>query len=123
MSHTKEERATALRNACAMVVDTFISFEFRTSASSPNLDKVFGCFYLEYCDAICEGDGNRLLRCWKYMLPAFRSSRRKNYAVECLNMLCQVSYSLTPRQSAELLWSRFVTPMGYQEGIFQEIYI
>ena len=46
------------------------------------------------------------------MLPAFRSSGRKSYAVESLNMLCQVNHALTPRQSAELLWSRFVNTQG-----------
>ena len=87
VSQSKEVRAAALKSACKKVVDRFISFEFRASSSnSPNLDTLFsyttrllsiGCFYIEYCDAIREGDGDRLLRCWKYMLPAFRSSRRK----------------------------------------------
>ena len=49
------------------------------------------------------------------MLPVFRSSRRKNYAVESLNMLCQVNHTLTPGQSAELLWSRFVNTQGLPE--------
>ena len=99
----------------------FINFQFHTSSPSPNSDHVFGyntrllsigCFYFEFCDAIREGDGDRLLRCWKYMLPVFPNSRRKNYAVESLNMLCQVNHTLTPEQSAELLWSRFVNTQG-----------
>ena len=67
-----------------------------------------GCFYLEFSDAIKEGDGLRVLRCWKYLLPLFKSSSRKNYSIEVLNMLCQCEYDLTPRQSQELIWSRFV---------------
>ena len=27
-----------------------------------------GCFYQEYSDAIQEGDGGRVLHCWKYMI-------------------------------------------------------
>ena len=27
-----------------------------------------GCFYQEYSDAIREGDGGRVLHCWKYMI-------------------------------------------------------
>ena len=27
------------------------------------------CLYMEFADAIREGDGGRVLRCWKYMLP------------------------------------------------------
>ena len=33
-----------------------------------------GCFYLEFCDAIKEGDGDRILRCWRYLLPIFKGS-------------------------------------------------
>lgn len=69
----------------------------------------FGCFYLELCDAIKEGDGQRLLRCWRYLLPIFKSSNRRNYSVEVLNMLCQYEYDLPPRQAQELIWSRFVS--------------
>ena len=29
------------------------------------------CLYMEFADAIREGDGGRVLRCWKYMLPIF----------------------------------------------------
>ena len=36
-----------------------------------------GCFYLEYySDAIREGDGIRVLRCWRYLLPIFWNSGR-----------------------------------------------
>lgn len=69
----------------------------------------FGCFYLEYSDGIREGDGQRIRTCAKYLLPVFKSSGRKNYAIEMLNMLCQYEYELTPRQAQELIWSRFVS--------------
>ena len=46
---------------------------------------------MEYSDAIREGDGNCVLRCWRYLLPMFVSSGRKNYALESLNSL----YSMT----------------------------
>lgn len=72
-----------------------------------------GCFYLEYSDAIREGDGGRVLRCWRYLLPMFVSSRRKNYALESLNLL-QHDFTLPPRQAAELIWSRFVNIRGQQ---------
>lgn len=62
-----------------------------------------------YSDAIKEGDGERVLRYWRYLLPVFKSSGRKNYSIEVLNMLCQYEYKLTPRQAQELIWSRFVS--------------
>ena len=68
-----------------------------------------GCFYLELSDAIKEGDGERVLRCWRYLLPIFKSSGRKNYSVEALNMLCQYQYDFSPRLAQELIWSRFIS--------------
>ena len=65
-------------------------------------------FLPEYSDSIREGDGERVLRCWKYMLPMFHSSRRNNYALESLHLLFQHDFSLLPKQAIELIWSRFV---------------
>ena len=108
---TDSERKEVLKH----ITEKFIYFRFHTDVHK-STDHVFeygkqllslGCFYLEYSDAICEGDGDRVLRCWKYLLPIFKSSGRKNYYIEALNMLYQYEYGLTPRQSAELLWNRF----------------
>ncbi len=68
-----------------------------------------GSFYMEFTDAIKEGDGQRVLRCWRYLLPLFKSSGRKNYSIEVFNMLCQYEYNLTPRKAQELIWSRFIS--------------
>ena len=73
-----------------------------------------GCFYLEFSDAVREGDGNRILCCWRYLLPIFLGSGRTNYSCEVLNMLFQHSYALSPRLSAQLLWSRCVHLHGRQ---------
>lgn len=69
-------------------------------------------FYLEYYDAIQHGDGERVLRCWRYLLPIFYNSRRTNYSKEALVLLYQYQYMLTPRQSTQLLYSRFVNTRG-----------
>ena len=71
-----------------------------------------GLFYHEFADAIREGDGNRVLRCWKYMLPIFSASGSRNYACEAANLLIQHSYTLPPRLAQQLLWSRFVNVHG-----------
>ena len=39
-------------------------------------------FYKEYIDSIREGDGNRILHCWKYMLLIFKASNKTKYSVE-----------------------------------------
>ncbi len=41
-----------------------------------------------------------------------RSSGRKNYALESLNLLVQHDFTLSPRQATELIWSRFVNTKG-----------
>lgn len=56
----------------------------------------------------------RVHRCWKYLLPIFKSSGRKNYSIEVLQMLNQIEFTLTKRQSSELLWNRFINVHGMQ---------
>ena len=48
-----------------------------------------GLLYMEFQDAIREGDGDRILRCWKYLLLIFKVSHRTNYSVEAFTLLEQ----------------------------------
>ena len=84
-------------------------------------DKVFcyaqhvftlGLIHAEYQDAIHEGDGLRVIRCWRLLLPLFKSANRKNYALEALNLLWQYNVVLSPREKMQLVWSRFVNTKG-----------
>ena len=68
-----------------------VDFNYGSSSISTSGDNIYqytqqlvslGCFYLEYDDAIKEGDGGRVLRCWK--------------SIEALLLLCQHEY-LLPR--------------------------
>lgn len=116
----KEDRKSVLDLMAKQVVDKFVFFGYNKPKRSAS-DKVFqyntqllslGLFYIEYCDAIKEGDGNRVLRCWKYLLPIFLSSGRKNYSIESLHLLCQHHHGLPPRQAAQLIWGRFINVHG-----------
>ena len=96
-----------------------ISFNKRSTMSSENgvYDYsrhllTIGCLYLEYKDAIKEGDGMRVLQCWKYLLPIFQNSGRKNYTIEAFKLLYQYYYGLPPRHAQQLLWSRFINTQG-----------
>lgn len=60
-------------------------------------------FYIEFSDAIREGDGENVLRCWRYMVPIFLSAARKNYSTEVLTMLFQYTYAMSPRLAAQIL--------------------
>ena len=119
------ERSECLKRLCGQVYDRFIGLQYNNSDQSPQIadpkDGVcqysvqllrLGCFYLEYSDAIREGDGGRVLRCWKYLLPIFAAAGNRNYACEAANLLVQHFYTLSPRLSAQLIWSRFINVHG-----------
>lgn len=84
-------------------------------------DKVFaysslviscGLLYSEFCDSIKEGDGLRVLRCWRYMFLLFKATNRVNYSIEAFTMLAQYEFLFSQRQHKQLLWSRFVNVHG-----------
>ena len=63
---------------------------------------------MQFADDMREEDGNCVLRCWTYMVVIFSASGNRNYACEAANLLLQYNYTMSTRQSAQLLWSRFV---------------
>ena len=63
-------------------------------------------------DAIREGDGERIIRYWKFLFIIFKSSSYHNYAKEAVTLLLQYYYIFTPRQRSQLLWSRCVNTRG-----------
>ncbi len=71
-----------------------------------------GLLYLEFCDAIKEGDGSRILRCWRYLLLVYRASHRTNYAIEAFTLLAHEKYILSPRMALQLKWSRTINTHG-----------
>ena len=117
-----KDRRDCLAKLCGSVYDKFIHFSYNSSTGvATGGDRVceytvqllrLGCFFMEFADAIREGDGGRVLRCWKYMLPIFSASGNSNYACEAANLLIQQTYTLSPRLAAQLVWSRFVNVQG-----------
>ena len=114
-----EERKKILDEVCSELVTRFVQFSYNQGCTT-EVDGVFayakrllsmGCFFLEYHDAIKEGDGLRVLHCWRYLLPIFLGTGRTNYSREILNMLYQ-QVTLSPRLSSQLLWSRFINVHG-----------
>ena len=74
-----------------------------------------GLLLLEFKDAIREGDGNRILSCWKALLLYFKAYNRTNYSREAFNLISAVYARTSERVSAQLKWSRVVNPTG-KEG-------
>ena len=95
-----------------------------TTCKSSNSDRVniyakevvsVGLLYKEFEDAVRERDGQRVFRCWKYLLLVFKATNRKNYSIKAFTLLAQQKFILSPRLSHQLLWSRFVNTSG-KEG-------
>lgn len=116
----KQDREVLLKRVSKKIVDTCVSFKFNETNNSVD-DHIFqyaqqilslGLFYFEFSDAIREGDGERVLRCWKYLLPIFLGTNRTNYSTEAFNLLFQHKYALSPRLARELLYTRFINTHG-----------
>ena len=67
---------------------------------------------MELADGIKEGDGDRVIRCWKLLMIVFHNSNRKNYAKEAALLLDQYHYLLTSQQAEQVIYSRFVNTAG-----------
>ena len=63
-------------------------------------------------DAIREGDGERVITYWRFLLVLFKVGGRPNYSCEAAKMLMGHAHFSSPRQSAQLQWSRFVNTHG-----------
>ena len=62
-------------------------------------------------DAIREGDGDRIMRYWKFLMIVFRKEQHFNYSNEALKLTVQ-SLILSPRKVMELKWSRCINTQG-----------
>ena len=117
----QEERKVAVQTAVLGFVREYFSLDLTEEEDVSNSDRTneyaqgllsFYWLYCEYEDAIQEGDGNRVLRCWKYFLEIFYVCRRTNYTFEAFRLLMQYYYIFSPRQAQQLLWSRFINTHG-----------
>jgi len=65
-----------------------------------------------FVDARKHGDGERILRLYKFMLLYYKVDGRTKYAYQTLHLLSQVSFLLPPALAHELKWNRFVNTKG-----------
>ena len=101
------------------IVDSCVDIKFSGPGTGHHSDGVFNYtvqmfslafLHAEY-HAVREGDGLRVMRVWKFLLPIFKMAGRKNYSLEALNLLSQ-QLTLSPREAQQLVWSRFVNTHG-----------
>ena len=61
---------------------------------------VLGLLLMEFNDSIREGDGDRIIRCWKFFLPLFKSTKCTNYSIEAVTLLAQYYFFRLEWQSS-----------------------
>ena len=71
----------------------------------------FCLLWYGFRDATREGDGDRILRYWKFLTVVFQQERHYNYAKEGLTLAIQ-SQALSERKVSELKWSRTINVSG-----------
>ena len=95
-----------------------------TEYSDANQDGIFkyasevltySLLHAEFNDAIREGDGNRIITCWKFFLLIFRAAHRTKYALESATLL--INLQILPECiQKQMIWSRVVNPSGKVAG-------
>ena len=71
-----------------------------------------GLLLFELKDAIREGDGNRILRCWKMMFLYYRSAGHVNYQKEAFQLLASIHATASPKIASQMKWGRVVNLRG-----------
>ena len=74
-----------------------------------------GLLYMNFIDSISEGDEDRILLCWKFLLLHFYADKGSTkYALEALFLHFQQQALLTPRQAYRQKWNRGVNNQGHK---------
>jgi hypothetical protein len=71
-----------------------------------------GLLLLEFRDAVHEGDGERVMRCWRLMLLYFLHSGHRKYALEAFLLQASINGSVNKRLAQEILHNRFINTRG-----------
>lgn len=66
----------------------------------------FGLFIRNFDDAVKEGDGQRIVRCWKFLMLIFKAHGHPKYALAAFQMQANILALLTPREAHQLMWNR-----------------
>ena len=59
-----------------------------------------------------EGDGGRVMQCWKLYMPHFIAAGHTKYALDALKLQMQVNATLSPNLAHQVMWNRFVNTRG-----------
>ena len=68
----------------------------------------YGLLILNFFDGISEGDGERVIRCWKFFLMYLKHQGANKYLLEALYLMFQTNAMLSPQAAHRLIWNRFI---------------
>ena len=118
-------RAKVLNDMSRQLVDKYVNLEraFAEEASETGSGNstvyhytcqviTLGLLYFNFKDAVREGDGDRVLRMWKYFMLLWMATGHKNYAIEAFLLLSQYHLLLPHNLAEQLKWSRFINIHG-----------
>lgn len=73
-----------------------------------------GLLWHGFNDSIREGDGDRIMIYYKFILNVFKAGRCFNYCKEVVILLTQYNCLFSERQAAQLKWSRCINTKGFR---------
>lgn len=122
MKCNEKEKTAILTRAVGEIISEYTHcFELEQSQNVKDTDHVMayakelltlGMLYMEYIDAIREGDGTRILRCWRFLLLIFKATGKRKYSIQAATLLFQYEYLFSERMRHQLIWSRTVNVHG-----------
>ena len=69
----------------------------------------YGLLILNFFDGISEGDGERVIRCWKFFLMYLKHQVGfSKYSLEALYLMFQIHALLSSQSTHRLVWDRFI---------------
>lgn len=114
----KEVIDEVTKQLCLSFVDIFAYYDQEDDVDGDDVKRYAmqvlsqGLLFMEFVDGIREGDGERIVRCWSYLMLVFKARKRKNYSLEALNLVAQYHFFLPQRQAHQLIWSRCINVHG-----------
>ena len=117
------EKLTFINSISKMVVErcSLITGSFTNETVADKDDGIYNyarvlCHYgslvLEMRDGWHEGDGERVLRCWKLLLPHFKVAGCTKYSLEALKLQIHSGIEYSPNLAHQVTWNRFVNVRG-----------
>jgi len=107
--YTTSSQAITLRHATSQANTLMHSLNNLSVLSYANEVFSLGLSLMEYIDSIKEGDRDRILRCWRYMLLLLSVFNKTKLSFEAYNLLAYYQYLFSPRMRKQLLLSHTCT--------------